>query len=219
MYAYCQNNPVMMVDSNGYMPTWMKIAFVAIAVVAVVAAAVILAPAVVAAASTLVVSGSGALALGAAGGAITAGGVATALAYTAIAATSIGVLAYDEARSDDESSSHDYTVYTLIDPKTGDIEYVGRVKTANYKARMAYHEKTKGLVPGEKVSGLTYLQCRGLEQAGMMYHLTRESDGQGGYNKVNGISLLNPRYSSYMNSGLYAYMKNQAENEWLNLFG
>ncbi len=40
MYAYCMNNPIMNVDSNGYMATWLKLAFVAVAVVAVTAVAV-----------------------------------------------------------------------------------------------------------------------------------------------------------------------------------
>jgi len=37
MYAYCANNPVMNVDENGYLPSWLKIALIAIAVITVVA--------------------------------------------------------------------------------------------------------------------------------------------------------------------------------------
>jgi RHS repeat-associated protein len=40
MYAYCANNPIMNVDSNGYMATWLKLALVALAVVAAVVVAI-----------------------------------------------------------------------------------------------------------------------------------------------------------------------------------
>jgi hypothetical protein len=108
MYAYCLNNPVMMVDPSGYMPSWMKVTLVAVAVVAVVVAAVILAPVVVAAVSaavsTIAVSGAGgAIVAGgvAAGGVITAGGAATAIGTLGLAYLSASIAATDGAVIDD----------------------------------------------------------------------------------------------------------------------
>ena len=112
-----------------------------------------------------------------------------------------------------------YTVYSLIDEE-GTIKYVGRVKTTNYNARIAYHEKTKpGLVAGPKIDNLNYWECRGIEQLGIIgnssgwFEMKTNPSG----NKINGISNLNPNRFDYYSAGI-RYIWNNLENEWINLF-
>lgn len=112
-----------------------------------------------------------------------------------------------------------YTVYSLIDGE-GSIKYVGRVKTANYSSRMAYHEKTKpGLKAGPKIDNLNYWECRGIEQLGIIgnpsgwFDMKTNPSG----NKINGIGNLNPNRFDYYGAGI-RYIWNNLENEWINLF-
>jgi len=113
----------------------------------------------------------------------------------------------------------DYTVYTLVD-KGGTIRYVGRVKTANYDARMEYHETHKpGLKRGPKVDNLNYWECRGLEQLGIIAYSTGwfdESTNPHG-NKINGIGIRNQNRFDYYGAAI-RYVWNNVENEWTNLF-
>lgn len=119
----------------------------------------------------------------------------------------------------EKTLSKDYTVYSLIDEE-GTIKYVGRVKTANYNARIAYHEKTKpGLVAGPKVDNLNYWECRGIEQLGIIGNsagwFDKKTNPSG--NKINGISNINPNRFDYYGAGI-RYILNNLENEWINLF-
>jgi len=119
----------------------------------------------------------------------------------------------------EKTLNKDYTVYSLVDSE-GTIKYVGRVKTANYSARMAYHEKTKpGLIAGPKVDNLNYWECRGIEQLGIIgnssgwFDMKTNPSG----NKINGIGNLNPNRFDYYGAGI-RYIWNNLENEWINLF-
>lgn len=129
------------------------------------------------------------------------------------------------------TSQGDYTVYFLhaVDGNNGDIIYVGRVKTANLDARLRYHD-TRDRALSYYIPGLTYGQCRAMEQAGMMYHHTiNRNDPR--YNQIRGISPTNRKRYVYLaeifdavNRGTYmdsnylpmSYWENFMENEFLN---
>ena len=85
-----------------------------------------------------------------------------------------------------DEPKRDYTVYFLsaTDGATDEIVYVGRVKTANYDARMAYH-RTQGRSEKWRIDGLTWLECRGLEQVGMAFFHTINKDNSL-YNQIRG---------------------------------
>ena len=137
----------------------------------------------------------------------------------------------DAKKLENESSKRIYTVYFLYS-KNGSpnqIVYVGRVKTKNFDSRMAYHS-AKGRVLSFYVSELTWEQCRGLEQVGMMFFHSLNRDDPI-YNQIRGVSptngsrslyfdaaktfwsSYNGEYSSYMP---YSYWENWTENEFLN---
>lgn len=89
----------------------------------------------------------------------------------------------------------EHTVYTLRDPISDDIQYVGRTK--NPAAREATHKLTDGkesLVFTPEITGLNYEQARGVEQ--MLF------DANGGtknlLNKIRPISTKNTNYNKYM---------------------
>ena len=109
-----------------------------------------------------------------------------------------------------------YTVYMLTDASdpNGGVVYVGRVKTANYKARMAYHESV-GRSECARIDGLNYAQCRGLEQILMAYYHTLRQ-GEKLFNQIRGVSQSNKNGVLYTLAGL-EYLTNQVENEYLNL--
>jgi hypothetical protein len=125
----------------------------------------------------------------------------------------------------------DYTVYFLhaVDGNNSNIVYVGRVKTANLDARLRYHD-TRDRALSYYIPGLTYGQCRAMEQAGMMYHHTiNRNDPR--YNQIRGISPKNKNRYTYLaeifdavNRGTYtdsiylpvSYWENFMEDEFLN---
>lgn len=125
----------------------------------------------------------------------------------------------------------EYSVYFLkeLDIKNDDIIYVGRVLTINMSSRMAYH-KAKGREKAYSIDGLTYTECRVLEQAGMAYYHTIHR-GNPLNNQIRGISsakgnkyldavdlFLNINRNTYMYENILplAYIVNQKENWLLN---
>ena len=133
--------------------------------------------------------------------------------------------------SPDGGLPRDYSVYFMYqrgDP-TKTIIYVGRVKTANFSSRMSYHRR-KGRMLAARIDGLTYPECRAIEQGGMLFFHTI-GKGIPSRNQINGIgpnSSAAPTYwqaaADLVNSGVYPlfdylpgdYLRNQAENEMLN---
>lgn len=124
-----------------------------------------------------------------------------------------------------------YTVYFLYaanDPNKA-IIYVGRVKSANFEARMSYHASV-GRLPAARIDGLTYEECRYVEQAGMIYFHTI-GRGEPYKNQIRGISPTNPARNIYLKAGHdltgwripenwifpEGYLANMTENELLNL--
>lgn len=113
---------------------------------------------------------------------------------------------YQEYR---ENANKEYTVYYLSDGSN--IRYVGRVKTKNFNARISYHQKTKpSLFLVKRIDGLTYAECRAIEQMGIAHYNTL-----GDQNRINGIAQINKNIGQY--AAALNYMKNQVENEYLNI--
>lgn len=90
-----------------------------------------------------------------------------------------------------------HSVYTLHDPITQEVKYVGR--TSNLKLRKAAHKLSpdkRHLVLKEAKSGLTYSQARGAEQ--ILF------EKYGGFtnllNKIKPISDANPNRGGYLES-------------------
>jgi len=91
----------------------------------------------------------------------------------------------------------EHTVYTLRDPITDDIKYVGRTK--NPTSREAAHKLTEGkesLVFTPEKTGLSYEQARGAEQ--MLFDANGKLENL--LNKIRPISTKNPNYDKYMNA-------------------
>ena len=107
-----------------------------------------------------------------------------------------------------------YTVYFLQDDN-GRVQYVGRVKTENYASRMRYHYRTRGLTPQYYVSGLNYIQARGLEEIGIISCHTL-NNGTYYNNQIHGISIFNVKRVNYLGAA-EDYLANKAENALLNL--
>ena len=209
MFAYCGNNPVLFKDSHGTSETI----------------------AIGAESRTDRIPGK---TLAAAAGKVLGYVLVTAVAYAAAkeavdAEAIVAVKAAKRASRDDNDKI--YTVYFLRDAKnpSGGIVYVGRVKTANFGARMTYHG-TRGRALVWQIDGLTYYQCRGLEQVGMAYFHTinRNRDIN---NQIRGVSPLNGARrdyfgaakvfwgesgSEYVNIIPDSYWLNWTENEFLN---
>lgn len=212
MFAYCLNNPICLVDASGAFsiggiletaPGWLA---VAAAITACLDGPLPVAD--ILAAATI---------------------VAVGLTCTSSTSQKEEVVA-EAAVATGSTPSGPYSVYFLC--KAGDpnktIVYVGRVKTANFDARMAYH-KTKGRALVNSIGGLEYDECRGIEQAGMMHHHTINR-GQPLYNQIRGVSPFNENRHSYFiaardfcfsnsYSNTYlpsSYWENVTENEFLN---
>ena len=122
----------------------------------------------------------------------------------------------EQAEETDNSHKGEYTVYSLLDPKTQEVRYVGRTK--NYDARIEQHNrpgsKTYGLKRGPTIDNLTYSQARGIEQFGIWSYNTIDL----GKNSINGVSDKNKNRLVYFKVA-YDYLYNQLSNEWYNMFG
>lgn len=123
----------------------------------------------------------------------------------------------------DTDPNRDYCVYFLADA-TGQIAYVGRTK--DMEQRMKEHDKTaRGhLRLVAYAPGLTYNECRWVEQGGILGFNTlydptlgiSKSDYIG--NKINGISPLNKNAGTYSKFG-YTVLRiiyNEVSNEVMN---
>ena len=186
LYSYCSNNPIIFVDSSGN--------FVIIATAATTYALYFLAVTLVA-----------------------------LILCDPVVQESINEMANDvqetiDAIAENINDSHpdEYTVYSLLDPETGEVRYVGRTK--NYEKRMKQHEKEGSkiadLVPGPIIKHLNYSQARGIEQIGIISYNTIEL----GKNSINGVGPNNRNRDVYGRVA-YDYLYNQFSNEWYNLFG
>ena len=103
-----------------------------------------------------------------------------------------------------------YTVYFLMD-NTGEVRYVGRVKTANFDARMEFHKHTRHLLLHHRVDGLSYEVARAYEEVGMISYNTHTKEFPG--NIIHGIGPNNPKASLY-----YFDFANYIENKLSQCF-
>ena len=137
----------------------------------------------------------------------------------------------DAIRLQDDSSNKIYTVYFLYaaNGSPDDIVYVGRVKTANMGSRMAYH-RTQRRRLSFYISDLTWTQCRGLEQVGMIFFHTINRNNPMN-NQIRGVGPRNSSRTLYFSAAKafwdtfgsnyggvmpYSYWANWTENEFLN---
>ena len=213
MFAYCNNNPVVYIDSAG---TSSAICF---------------------SEATNPFTPPTAEA-GGAGGLSSVVGTLCILALTAAIADRPPALPQTKNKEEEVVSAKDpspedqYTVYFLYaaNGSKSVIVYVGRVKTSGYLSRMAYHA-SKGRLPAGAIHELSYGACRAIEQAGMIM-LHTLNPGNTIYNQIRGISPANKNRYNYLaeafdlvNSNLYpefsilpaSYWFNFAENEYLNM--
>ena len=160
------------------------------------------------------------------------GGSSLTLAVSAVAtASAVQVVAETQTLALKQEPQGSYTVYFLYekDDVTRTIIYVGRVKTANFEARMAYH-KSRGRLLDRKIDNLSYEVCRALEQVGMIYYHTVNRD-RAINNQIRGISPYNKNKYTYMaalwdivnrsmydgeNCIPYSYLANLTEEMFLN---
>ena len=127
----------------------------------------------------------------------------------------IGNFIDDCSNKINNSHPDEYTVYSLLDPDTYEVKYVGRTK--NYEARMKQHkknDKTKDLILGLKVDHLDYSTARGVEQIGIVSYNTIKL----GKNSINGVGPKNKNRLAYLKVA-YNYLYNQFTNEWYNFLG
>ena len=158
-------------------------------------------------------------------------GRASAIITMGVCATTAASLTVASVQIQKETQKELYTVHFLSakGDYSNNIIYVGRVKSANFNARMQYHS-SRGRQLVSTITDLSYAACRGFEQAGMMYYHTINR-GKALNNQIRGISPTNGNASSYFEaiyiliaSGNYSsnnilpisYLLNQAENEFLN---
>ena len=192
MFAYCNNNPTLSVDSTGNWPSASKIlAAVAIAatVVAVAAACVIAAPVLAG------VGGIAAAASAVAGSAV----VSTAVNFAAAAAAATVVTAVAEKEAEQQTKS--YTIYTLSDPNTKEVTYVGR--TSDYKTRMAAHKLNparKNLESTVMYENLGYYQARAVEHILIIHYSTIDKSNKS-KNQINGVNPNRKDYELIMRNG------------------
>ena len=107
-----------------------------------------------------------------------------------------------------------YMVYSLVDPQTQKVEYVGRTKDP--EAREAAHRNS--LTRGDLVftpihENLSKNQARGLEQYYMIYYHTLNIFDKKN-NQINGIALSNPNLNVYAEA-VIKYLGNKVSNEFL----
>ena len=100
------------------------------------------------------------------------------------------------------------SVYLLFDENTNQIEYVGRtynldVRAAQHSSRLSPRNHLTMIPIPENIS---YEAARGLEQKGIeKYHTLNNRFLPGGNaynNQINGISIFNPNYSTYMTAAV-----------------
>ena len=126
-----------------------------------------------------------------------------------------------EAERKDTGSPRIYSVYYLADD-TGQIAYVGRTK--NMEERMRAHDKTSRgrLHLVTYVTGLTYKECRWVEQAGIIGFNTlydpKVNGSKDDYvgNKIRGIRVENEKKYIDYGISIARIVYNEITNEILN---
>ena len=202
MFAYCNDNPVNLIDTSGDEP-------ISITISAIISGVAILL--LTAAAYSSTPAGQRGI-QGFVSSVVDSYNTVKAFATDAVATVK------NVREKLENRKAQTYSVYFLEDDY-GIIRYVGRVTDVGYNSRMAYHKETKGYLPSYRISGLSYAEARGLEEIGMIECHTL-NPGQPGYNQIHGIGERNINGSLYMSSALSkieSYIQNKAEQFLLNL--
>jgi len=100
-----------------------------------------------------------------------------------------------------KANQKSYTVYTLSDPSTGQVMYVGR--TSNFSARMAAHRLNparKNLEPNKLHENLTYGEARSAEQAYILEYMTLNRENKAN-NQINGVNPNRADYAIILQKG------------------
>ena len=111
--------------------------------------------------------------------------------YATIATLLGGEIAKDTLNKTNQKS---YTVYTLSDPDSKQVMYVGR--TSNFPVRMAAHRLNpdrKDLEPNVLHENLSYYEARAAEQAYILEYMTLNRENKAN-NQINGV---NPNRKDY----------------------
>ncbi|MBI9010208.1 MAG: RHS repeat-associated core domain-containing protein [Tenericutes bacterium] len=215
MYSYCENNPIMFSDPNGYSIKWSTI----LTVVAVVAVVVAVAAVVVATAGAAAGPAAAlAMSMGSAGTFVLGGAsviVPTFAVYAAGVAITAGLLALTAEQAETQTRNNNngktYLIYGLYNNATNQFDYIGRTTEKNRANREAAHKQNPNRAALEfKViaSGLTYAEARGLEQLLMIGAHTINAANKSN-NLINGISPVNKNLNIYMDAGWH-WIENNA---------
>ena len=188
MYAYCENDPVNYIDSDGHMGVIaLSLLFGAMIAMALVCA------------------------MPDTQRAFSSAGQAFAEAY-------YDAEEKLRERIDALNQSHpkSYSVYMLTNSE-GRVEYVGRTTNMDTRMNQhRRNPKTKVLQLGEHIDGLTYCQARILEQTLMISYATlnvARDTSYFGKNYINGISRHNGNLPAYIQA-FEDYVFNQVSNEY-----
>lgn len=179
-------------DSAGTLPSVSK--FLA----TVAAGAAILTVAAICVVAAPVLIGVGSIAAAASAVASSAAVIAAATVTAVATATSIAS-AVVENKANQKTKS--YTVYTLSNPDTKEVTYVGR--TSNYRTRMAAHALNplrKNLEPNIVYENLDYYQARAAEQILIIHYSTIDKTNKA-KNQINGVNPNRKDYLSIMRKG------------------
>ena len=155
--------------------------------------------------------GGGAVALG---GAVAFGSVAQKASNAANIATKA------HTKQAPKQSTKSYTIYTLSNPATNNVVYVGR--TSNYTTRMRAHALNparRGLVATIKHENLTYLQARAAEQAYIVFYETLDKKDKA-KNQINGVNPYRRDFGTIMQNGfgISEALDSIITNEFLSIF-
>ena len=148
--------------------------------------------------------------------AVTAAAAGTAITILEIVATAAAVAVTIGAVVKKESlKTKSYTIYTLSDPATNEVVYVGR--TTDFDKRMKAHRLNparRGLTPNILEENLTYEQGRAAEQLYILFYGTLDKNNKS-KNQINGVNPNRSDYPDIMRNGfginevLDSYLTNQ----------
>jgi len=107
-----------------------------------------------------------------------------------------------EKEEEQKPKEKKYSVYSLYDPKTTEVVYVGR--TDNIDRRLLEHAKNpfrNQLQLQDRLENMSYEEARGVEQVLILKYKTLNR-GNKTYNQINGINPRNPRYGMYWDAAM-----------------
>ncbi|MBR5323081.1 MAG: hypothetical protein IKU48_06010 [Clostridia bacterium] len=192
MFAYCNNNPVNMVDSSGNYP--ITIGLIGVAIILLGGVLIIL----------LDPNVQDAL------------GEAADSLYQAVTSVGEKIQSATKATKNKikEETAKEHTVYALVD-SNNKVQYVGRTKNVTAR-RIAHKLNPERCHLKFKIiqDDLTYEQARAVEQASMLFHHTINTANKAN-NQINGISPKNWDYYKEVARGFLNYSYNQVSNEIL----